>query len=494
MRSEQDRPPRPTTPPARALPTAWAFWLLMTAGGLYLAVEGRALPYTDDLLIADAVSGERPIRLSWLWAQWNDHRIPIVKAVLVPLYRAASYDCRSALLLNVALLALASALMIRTAAAIRGGPSHADAFFPLAFLGWWSSSLAWGFQFQFVASVTLATVILGAIATRSGRAPARSATVVGVSLLCLPLCGANGLGLVPALAAWAAVAGYFALRSPGGRERTGGIILAASAAMAAMLVLLYYRDYHRSQSLTTFRPGPAGLAESLAMMTSSGLGAPASLVGYLGSPGLANGLRLAFTALVGSGGVLAVAMTLGGGRRREGSALIAVLAGQMCLFAGIAYGRAEGFLLIWSGQYRSPVPGVNAAIHQTDSYYSILAVPALCAAYLSFVLAGRQGWRRVRLIPGVLAVLMGIAAIVAVPSRLVDLHRYHASEAAFLRDVRGGLAPESIVARHYPLLFCATVSHDIVPAIRAARAAKLGVFGEIRPDTKGTRPRERDPR
>jgi hypothetical protein len=117
----------------------------MTAGGLYLAAAGRDLPYTDDLLIADAVSGERPIRPSWLWAQWNDHRIPIVKAVLVPLYRAASYDCRSALLLNVALLAVASALMIRTAAAIRGGPSHADAFFPLAFLGWWSSSLAWGF-------------------------------------------------------------------------------------------------------------------------------------------------------------------------------------------------------------------------------------------------------------------------------------------------------------------------------------------------------------
>ena len=494
MQLEQDRPRRPATPPARALPVAWAFWLLMTAGGLYLAAAGRDLPYTDDLLIADAVSGERPIRPSWLWAQWNDHRIPIVKAVLAPLYRAASYDCRSALVLNLALLAVASALMIRTAAAIRGGPSHADAFFPLAFLGWWSNSLAWGFQFQFVSSVTLATAILGAIATRRGRASTRSATVAGMSLLCLPLCGANGLGLVPALAAWAAIAGYFALRSPGGRERPGGAILVASAAMAAMLVLLYYRDFHRSQTLTTFRPGPAGLAESLAMMTSAGIGAPASLLAYLGSPALANGLRLAFAALVASGGVLAIAMTLGGGRRRDASALVAVLAAQMCLFGGIAYGRAEGFLLIWGGHYRSPVPGVNAAIHQTDSHYSILAVPALCAAYLSFVLAGRQGWRRAGLIPGVLAVLMGIAAVAAVPARLVDLNRYHAGEVAFLRDVRGGLAPESIVARHYPLLFCATIYHDIVPAIRAARDAKLGVFGEIRPDSKGTRPRGRDPR
>ena len=89
---------------------------------------------------------------------------------------------------------------------------------------------------------------------------------------------------------------------------------------------------------------------------------------------------------------------------------------------------------------------------------------------------------------------MGIAAVVAVPVRLVDLNRYHAGEAAFLRDVRGGLVLESIVARHYPLLFCATISHDIVPAIRAARDAKLGVFGEIRPDGKETRPRGRDPR
>src|SRR5690606_17617977 len=64
--------------------------------------------------------------------------------------------------------------------------------------------------------------------------------VAAVCIVLLPLCGANGLGLVPALATWLFIVGA---RWWSSGDRRSAIAIGALAALAAALTVLYFVGY-----------------------------------------------------------------------------------------------------------------------------------------------------------------------------------------------------------------------------------------------------------
>src|SRR5690348_14592492 len=112
-------------------------WLTTLVIGLRAAANQRRFPFTDDWILIPFVTGERPVTFSWLWAQHGDHRIPLVKALFLVIYnRVTTYDFRAAVVANIVLLSVMAAMLVLTAAHLRGSLAYADAFFPLALLQW----------------------------------------------------------------------------------------------------------------------------------------------------------------------------------------------------------------------------------------------------------------------------------------------------------------------------------------------------------------------
>src|SRR5262249_40271568 len=130
----------------------------------------------------------------------------------------------------------AAALLLLAARRARGRTILADAALPLILMHpRHAVNVLWGWQFQFVVSTALACVVLARIA-RGARDPARSELLVASSaLLLLPLCGANGLALVPALALWFVWLALEARRAPAAARA-----LVAVAPAGPVLAGLYF--------------------------------------------------------------------------------------------------------------------------------------------------------------------------------------------------------------------------------------------------------------
>ncbi len=213
----------------------WCSWVVLFAGLLgFIAHFARNVPFSDDWDVLPWVSGERSVDASWLWAPYHEHRIPLPKLLWVVLARLTWYDVRAGMYLTGLLLGGLSAALIVAARRLRGKTVLADAFFPLALLHWGQhQNLLWDFGLQFTCSTVLAIILLIAIVSVRGYPSPRQNAAVGICLLGLPLCGANGLLLVPLPAVWLMGAGVAHWRS--GR-RSGGAVWLALGGMALGLV------------------------------------------------------------------------------------------------------------------------------------------------------------------------------------------------------------------------------------------------------------------
>jgi hypothetical protein len=103
---------------------------------------------------------------------------------------------------NIVLLAAMAAILLLTAARLRGSIAYADAFFPLALLQWGLVAIWWSFALHYVCWLGLVTGVLIAIVRTAERLSCWNAAVAGTCLCLLPLCGTIGLVLVPPLALW----------------------------------------------------------------------------------------------------------------------------------------------------------------------------------------------------------------------------------------------------------------------------------------------------
>jgi hypothetical membrane protein len=226
--------------------TTWAVWTaLLLAGVWFAATYSRDLPWLDDEWgLVPVLAGQEPLRIDALWTQVGEHRTVLPRLLFILSYKL-THGFRAFFFLQLFLAAALAALLIRAARRVRGRASHADAFFPVALLNWGQliTHLS-GVRLQF----TLGTVflLLAAVAILALDRRWRLRTILGLfaCAVALPLCGANGALVAPALALWLGALGVSRIRRPAdaASRRHGWLLLALSGA-ALTLVALYTRGF-----------------------------------------------------------------------------------------------------------------------------------------------------------------------------------------------------------------------------------------------------------
>ena len=292
----------------------------------YVGQHAGTLPFTDDVLMGRYLDPTVDIDLHVLWAQHNEHRIPLPKLLYMALV-GGFRDLRAGCWFHVlALLAVSLGLLLvlreRT-----GRWRVSDASIPLALLTAGNAeNLLNSFQVAFALPFALmGTLLAMSLAGFEPRTAARQVPVWAVLLL---LVGCGGVGVVYAgvLALWPIGASIRAARArqPGWR----GLLLAGAAGgvALALAVAAYFHDLVPMAAPAV--PGPSDIARTAFQYLACGAGALAMQIepwpGWLaaaalfaGALSVIRGLRAgapaasAVAAQLAAGAVLAVVVGIG---------------------------------------------------------------------------------------------------------------------------------------------------------------------------------------
>ncbi|HEV3119729.1 MAG TPA: hypothetical protein VGY58_21905 [Gemmataceae bacterium] len=398
----------------------WGIWAgLVVAALLFVRHFGINLPQWDDYgELVPVLVGEKHITLKYLWSQHNEHRIVIPRLLQWGLTRLGGGNFVGGMFFDVLACALLAAGLMCLARSRRGELIYADAFFPVLLLHWghWGSFLQSDTTGN-VLSTVLACMILGIMVQQPKALPLGRAGLVGLSLLLLPLCGANGLVIVPLLAAWLAYAGIRRWRLPAPHARRNGAAMMALAAAAFAEVVLYFVNFsHGPAHSERFSATLGAAGEFLA----NGLGY-ATLMVWPSSGFLVLG------ALLSSVAVLATTWYRRPEQRFRAAGLLAFIATMLVLALALGWGRAA------LGGGFAP-------------RYVILACPVFCALYFVWELYGP---RRIRgLLPMCLFVIVALLTPWNYQHGLGHAQQVGALARAFRKDLRHGVPPAELARRH----------------------------------------------
>jgi hypothetical protein len=447
----------PTTLAGRVILLAYVGSLVLFLS--FISRHVSRVPFNDEYSTFRFLFGEAGTRPTEYWVQHNEHRIPLPQAVYVGTVWLSGYDFRAPVVVNAALLALVAGYLLWVVRRVRGRFSVADAFLPLTVLGlggW--ENLIWGFQLQFVLSTVLLLGFLGLVLIPGFPASVRRVGAAGFVVVLLPLCGANGVALVPALAVGLLFVGVRNLRSADRSLRRPGLV-AILGGLAGLALLTAY--FHGLQKVD-YHPPPPNL-ESVAYAAVNFLGLGMGPVTHLmHSPGYDRITVLggAVVVLVAATGVILVRSLRESEERPRAVAVGCVLGGLLCLAGGLAYGRA-GFGNIMGA-----------------SRYVTLAMPIPVTAYLAWIAFGRG--LAGRGVPFVL--LLAILAFLVPNTRFAYLAAgEHAARLKKVeREIRDGV----------PIGFITDGNRSVYPGSPAGFRTSLGLlrdhgvrpFAAIRPD------------
>jgi hypothetical protein len=439
----------------------WGTWLLAVGAALRLAHHGRRFPFADDWVLLPVLTRDRPPTLDWLWAPHNEHRIAVPKVIYLLLYNSSmGYDFRSGIYFNVCLLGGAAAVLLLAARQVRGQTTYSDAFFPLALLHWGVGALWWSFSVPFVTSTVLSILLLALIVQSDSHITMRNIIAVGLSLVVLPLCGANGLVLVPCLAAWLAYRGIHQreLRTPHSTAITA--VAAGLAAASLLLCILYFVRYERPPSMYA----STGLAPAVRTATTffaSGVASPLS--SWLdGRPSW----RLAMSILLTATAALVVSKTLRAPRNLPRAVGLLLFLGAIVAL-GLALGVGRG----------------ARAWDTLDSHYGTLAIPILCWVYFAWEVYGSRATSQLVQM-SLLALMCGVFAL-NLPSGLDHYPHLDRAAAVVEEDVRAGLSPCDLARRHLRLFWWQDTAEgrEIVSGgLRMLHRARAQPFDRLRDD------------
>jgi hypothetical protein len=334
-------------------PFVWGLWALLSAGLVaYVGIVNDDFPMADDWHLVPVYTGNHPVTLSWLWTQYNEHRMPLSRLLLVLGGAVSGHDYRTGMFLSALALSGLAALMIRTAGRLRGGPSFADAFFPLVLLHWGQyGALLISFGLNLVASAVLSGMALVVLVGLRGAPTLRQGLLFGACLLALPLCGSNGAVLVPPLALWLVVAAVNRWRSGEPHGRRDGTVLMALALAAVALLAVYLLSLGKSPDGPK-RPGPFEIGQTASQFFAVGLGLWARPSWPLSGAVVAAVALLTLLKLARDWRTRPAERLRIEGLLCFGGALLA-------LALALGWGRRDGF----------------------DTRYTTMAAPALCLAY-----------------------------------------------------------------------------------------------------------------
>ncbi|MEO6328010.1 MAG: hypothetical protein ABIO55_03725 [Ginsengibacter sp.] len=226
--------------------TVWAVMFLIAMACVF--IYGRNVPLAEDWHMVAPLTGDEPHLANWLWAQNNEHRIPLPKLVLLGILKITNGDFRAGMVLTVLCMGLLTAYLVKVFYDLRGGKTlYQDAFLPLTLLhlGNWENFF-WSWEFTFVLSTILTCILIGMVIKYKSPMQIREAIVASACMLFLPLCGANGLlcllPVMPLLAFEAYI--HFKLKEPG-TNRKVGVILITAMALTILIIICYFVGYER---------------------------------------------------------------------------------------------------------------------------------------------------------------------------------------------------------------------------------------------------------
>jgi len=433
-------------------------WGLMLIAGLGLVTAyGRNVPTWDDWDMVPAATGNQPITAEWLWSQHNEHRDPLPRLVLLGLLRGSPLDFRTGMYFNVLTTGVIALGLILTTRRLRGHSSYFDAFFPIAIMSWGQAvNFLWCWQVQYSVSVLLMSAVLMLVA-RAPRPPNLSTTVaVGFCAMLLPLCGATGLGLVPAFALWLGYVAFVQWRTASVRERRHALISAGFALVSMVLVALYFVGYSRSPYVPLTR-NPRSIAVGAAQFLSMGFGP--------GVIGLSFDDRTPFffwkvvcAAVVGLFVATGVMLSLAWWKQPDERVRTAGL--------GLALGAVISLAL-----------GLGMGRQAFEPRYLTLSVPGLCAIYLAWTIYSAPRVQRIAS-----ALLFATALLALGPNtmwgwRWAEYLKSHL--VAFERDLKAGDPPYRLQQKHGDLHQDHEIMMDYMPMLRIAQ---VGAFRYLRDD------------
>jgi hypothetical protein len=348
----------------------------------------------------------------------------------------------------VAVMALASALLVRLAARLRGGPSARDAFFPLVLMGpGHHMTFLWAFQVQFALSAALFVAAVAIVLWKDGAPSPRALALMGLTLALQVLTGANGLALAVPLLVWLTVA-VVRVRD----RRSSAWWMAAALGLAAVVAVLLYPVGLRAAASFP----PAWLAvQTFLQFASTGLAAGERLW-------RARALVLVLLTALALPPVVR-ALRHSPSERWRAAGLLACFAAALLVAASVAVGRAE------------LTPGAGLHVR-----YTTLAVGLVCLVYLACVTYA--GGRAARAVPTALVVLaMSTTLAAALPARGYGEFR-RAQLAALESDANRGLPVGVIAARNGPAIF--QYSQGTPLYLSRLLAHRAWPFAQYRPDPR----------
>ncbi len=440
-------------PPVRAwlerlrTPFVWIVWWILSAGLVdYVWVVNDDFPIADDWQLVPVYTGNEAVTPAWLWAAYNEHRLPLPKLLLVVGGAATGHDYRTGVLLSALALSALAGLMIFTAGRLRGGTSFADVFFPLALLHWGQSeTLLISFALNLVASTVLAGLALLVLVRVRGLPSPRQGLLFGLLLLALPLCGSNGFVLVPPLALWLTLAAATRWRSgdPKGRRHAALWFALALAALALVAVCLLSMEPVRGSPP---RPTAEQLIRTAAEFLTAGFG------------------PFARTSWPFSGVALGAIALLAAFRLRQ--EWRAVPADRLRILGLLAFGAALVALALAVGWGR----GAMGAGTGFATRYTTMAAPALCLVYFVARAAPRRAFAiGLAVLLAALFVFNTIQGVTRAEARRARMHELQ-------RDVAAGLTSAELAKK-----WTARIYHPAGEAILTAffemlRQARQGPY------------------
>lgn len=381
-------------------------WLAMSAAAYaYVLTFATPVFIGDEWDLVSGLTYSEPY-FPWLWAQHNEHRLPLPKLAYNVLLNLSGFDARTGGLATVTILSALALGLILTARRLRGSIEYADAFFPVLLLNWGHfEDFLMGFQLSFALSIGLACAwMISAFGRRR---------YWHFCLVMLPLCGAHGLLYVAPLS----LATIWLQRRDTSASRLAGVI---AVAIAAALSLLYFRGYHSPPD----QPRSAGVAASL-LISGEVLALGWGWAGQMAWPasGALSGAFIVATA------ILAGLMVRIPARRDDVVIVAAVAAGSISLALGIGWGRS-GF---------GPLAGFAVR-------YALLCAPLMAAAYLAWVRFGGPLFGS--LVPMLMLTVVGLLLTQHARTGLAEGKSYAASQREFMADLRAGLPLPELTRRH----------------------------------------------